>query len=164
MSIRSAAAGILALVVLASTVTVATVTNTETASAHVAYTQDCWWETSTNYTIIGYDWSASGMYWHDFGNGEGEYRYGAPIWGYERYRRCGPRVLRPHTHNLWAPWLVCGLAGWAYTPAGLSVVPQRSKRGRTLELVGDQPIMLPAYDPRRGRNPGEHNCDSGDSE
>ena len=74
MSIRSAAAGILALVVLASTVTVATVANTETASAYVAYTQDCWWETSTNYTIIGYDWSANRMYWHDFGNGEGEYR------------------------------------------------------------------------------------------
>ncbi|MCQ3807019.1 MAG: hypothetical protein OXB92_04565 [Acidimicrobiaceae bacterium] len=119
MSTRSAAAGILALVVLASTVTAATVTDTQPASAHVAYTQNCWWETSTNYTIIRYDWSVDGMYWHDFGNGEGEYRYGAPVWGYERYRRCGPRVLRPHTHNPWAPFFICGLIGIANQPAGL---------------------------------------------
>ena len=62
MSIRSAAAGVLALLVLASTVTVVTVADPEPASAHVSYTQDCAWVTSTNYTIIGYDWSAEGIY------------------------------------------------------------------------------------------------------
>ncbi|MDE0700342.1 MAG: hypothetical protein OXH61_06440 [Acidimicrobiaceae bacterium] len=119
MRIRSAAVGIFALAVLASTLTVVAVTETEPASAHVAYTQDCTWVQSTNYTIIGYRWDPNHMYWHDFGNGEGEYRYGVPIWGYERYRRCGPRYERPHTHNQWVWFGVCGIIGRVIPPAGL---------------------------------------------
>lgn len=118
MSIRSAAAGFLALVVLASAVTVVTVADTEPASAHVAYTQDCTWVQSTNYTIIGYQWDPNEMYWHDYGNGEGEYRYGIPIWGYERYRSCGPRYERPHTHNPWLWFGACTFIGLVNTGAG----------------------------------------------
>ena len=37
-------------------------------------------------------------------------------------------------------------------------------RGRPLELVGGQPMVLSAFDPRHNRNQSKHNCESCDSD
>ena len=96
---------------LASTLTIVTVADSDPASAHVDRRQDCTWVQSTNYTIIRYDYDSDYVVWVEDPEqpGEGEYRVGrlVPVWGYERYKSCGPWYNQPHSHNPWNAFYVC---------------------------------------------------------
>ena len=131
MRIRLATAGLLASAVLASVLSV-DVADPEPASAHTKTTQDCTWVQSTNYTLLRYDYDPDYVEWVEIEPGHGEYRYGrmVPVWGYERYKSCGPVTYVPHSHRLWIPAFVCpwvtaaggaagGLAGASLGPPGV---------------------------------------------
>ena len=111
MRIRLATAGLLALAVMASTLSV-DVADPEPATAHTKTTQDCTWVQSTNYTIIRYDYDPTYSYWHAYSGTESEYRVGrfVPVWGYERYQQCGPVTYVPHSHRIWISYAVCAWA------------------------------------------------------
>ncbi len=113
MRIRLATAGLLALAVLASVLSV-DVADPEPASAHPKTTQDCVWVTSSDYTNLRYRYNPDYVEWVEIEPGYGEYRYGRmePVWGYRRYQNCGPVIHIPHSHNPWIGVVTCtGVGG-----------------------------------------------------
>ena len=133
MRIRLATAGLLALAVLASVLSV-DVADPEPASAHTKTHQDCTWVQSTNYTIIRYDYDPNYVEWVEPEPGYGHYVYGrfVPMWGYERYRSCGPVMYVPHSHRLGIPAFVCPLAA---VGAGVIALPTAPATGGAGPIV-----------------------------
>ena len=103
MKFRLATAGLLALAVLASTLSL-DVADPEPASAHTKH--DCTWVTSTNWGIIGY---TTGPYEQSFTDGHDTSGPTiVPVYGYKKYQSCSLPIARSHWfRNL----VLCSTAG-----------------------------------------------------